>query len=135
MPYSVGRQCFAYFITSCRSRSIPADCVSFAAHKRHQALFAMANLLSGRAANAVWISQRTEYSISPKLYDNYRLSACRIGPGGVRPAKIASTSTDRDAPTTAQRGKLRTVCGPVEAVGVGQRLLDRKLTRIVANPV
>ena len=26
-------------ITSCRSRSIPVDCVSFAAHKRHVALF------------------------------------------------------------------------------------------------
>jgi len=38
VPYSVGRQCFAYFITSCRSRSTLVDCVSFAPHKRHRAL-------------------------------------------------------------------------------------------------
>jgi len=29
---SVGRQCFAYLITSCCRRSIPVDCVSFAPH-------------------------------------------------------------------------------------------------------
>jgi hypothetical protein len=67
VPYSVGRQCFAYLITSCRSRLVPADCVSFAAHKRHLAVFTMANLLPRRAGDAVWISWRTEYSISPKL--------------------------------------------------------------------
>jgi hypothetical protein len=32
-------------MTSCRSRLIPVDCVSFAAHKRHLALFPMGNLL------------------------------------------------------------------------------------------
>jgi Helicase associated domain len=49
VPYSVGRQCFAYLITSYRSRSIPVDCESFAPHKRHLALLAMANLLPHRA--------------------------------------------------------------------------------------
>jgi hypothetical protein len=49
--YSVGRQRFAYLITSCRSRSMPADCVSFAAHKRHLGLLAMANLLARRAGS------------------------------------------------------------------------------------
>jgi hypothetical protein len=48
VPYSVGLQCFAYLIASCGSRSIPVDCMSFAAHKRHLALFAMANSLPGR---------------------------------------------------------------------------------------
>jgi hypothetical protein len=33
--------------------SQPADCASFATHKRHLALFAMANLLSRRVADAV----------------------------------------------------------------------------------
>ena len=42
--YSVGRQCFADLITSGRSRSIPVECVSFAPHKRHLALSALANL-------------------------------------------------------------------------------------------
>jgi hypothetical protein len=88
-----------------------------------------------KRADVVWISWRTEYSISPKLYDNNWLGVCGVGPGGVSPGKITPTSTDRGAPTTAKRRKLRTVCGPVEAVGVGQRLLDRKLTRILTNPV
>jgi len=70
-PNSVRLQRFPYLIASCRSRSIPVDCVSFAAHKRHLALFTMANLLPGRAGDAVWISWCTEYSISPKLYDDY----------------------------------------------------------------
>jgi hypothetical protein len=48
VSYSLGRQCFAYLFTSCGSRSIPVDFVSFAAHKRHLALFAMANLLFRR---------------------------------------------------------------------------------------
>jgi hypothetical protein len=46
VPYSVGQQCFSYCITSCRSRSIPVNYVSFAPHKRHQASSALANLLS-----------------------------------------------------------------------------------------
>jgi Phage integrase family len=45
VPYSTGRQCFAYLITFCRIWSIPVDCVSFAPHKRHLALSALANLL------------------------------------------------------------------------------------------
>ena len=48
VPCSLGRQCFSYLTTSCRSRSVPVDCMSFAAHKRHLALFAMANLLPRR---------------------------------------------------------------------------------------
>jgi hypothetical protein len=47
------------------------------------------------------------------LKRNFALVVCRVGPGGVRPGKIAPTSTDRGAPTTAQRRKLRTDCGPV----------------------
>ena len=49
VPYSVGLQRFAYIITSCRGRPIPVDCVSFATHKRHPSLFAMANLLVSHA--------------------------------------------------------------------------------------
>jgi hypothetical protein len=37
----------------------------------------------------------TLIDIDKNLYDNNRLSLCRIGPGEVRPGKIGSTSTDR----------------------------------------
>ena len=52
---------------------------------------------------------------------NLALVVCRVGPGGVKPGKSALTSTDRDPPTTAQRRKLRTLCGPVQAVSGGKR--------------
>jgi hypothetical protein len=51
VAYSVGRQRFAYLITSCRGQSIPVDCVSCAAHKRHLGLSAMANFLPRRVGS------------------------------------------------------------------------------------
>jgi len=55
------------------------------------------------------------------LNRNLALVVCRVGPGGVRPGKIAPTGADPDPPITANRHKLRTDCGPQTRLAAGGR--------------
>ena len=67
------------------------------------------------------LARRTYSPVNETLKRNLALVVCRVGRGGVKPGKSALNSTDPGPPTTAQRRKLRTLCGPVQAVSGGKR--------------
>jgi acetyl-CoA acyltransferase len=65
-----------------------------------------------KRADVVWISCRTEYSISPKLYDDNGLSVFWHWSTLVSVETVGLTSMDPPSPKRANDDQLRTVCGP-----------------------
>src|SRR5580693_1163713 len=96
---SVGRQCFAYLITSCCRRSIPVDCVSFAPHKRHLPLSAPANLLQ---------SSPTEH-LGPSELETRCLAAGALTRPEKRPSQASGAPYSWENPGNSGHRKQRRV--------------------------
>ena len=99
VPYFVGRQWIVYLTTSCRGRSIPADCASFATHKRHLAVSALANLLRGAEAARKQVGECPGDRKANELADLYHQ---------IRPSASAN-STGRETCTMCPAGNLTTL--------------------------
>lgn len=70
------------------------------------------------------------FQANPKLYDDNGLSVLWHWSTLVTVGSVCFTSTNPTWPKPANNDQLRTLCGPVQAVGRGQQSRDGNLARV-----